>query len=411
MLKGRVAVSVCIAVTAMLAGCSQSGSKPANVEKAAVQEPAFDVTKPVTLNFMMSGSKDNFIQKFQKSEKLKEKLPNVTLEYLSINDWDKIILSGVMPDVINLVPQNFYKVVENGLTYDHTALLKKYNINTARFIPEYLEVAKKLSGTNGLNVIPDKMDFPYNPYTLAYNKAIFDKLAIPYPKDNMTWQEAIELAKKFNGSEFKGLTIQAGAIRKQKNLEFLNSQGKVDLSDKGWAESYEIAKTAAAVQDNWPDATTGNLNAFTKDQKVAMFAGNINNIILQAQQLEGILDWDMVTLPRFPGDPVILPSSSGFFAITSKSENKDLTMAVLSILLEENVDRLNYESPAVKKRNINAMKDRKVSLDAPSRYEPTLNSKYVAKIQDMVTKNKDVNTALREAQEEMQIALDQEKVK
>jgi hypothetical protein len=148
-----------------------------------------------------------------------------------------------------------------------------------------------------------------------------------------------------------------------------------------------------------------------KDRNVAMMIGNVNSIIVQAPELEGDLNWDLVTLPHFAGQPVVLPSASGFFAITSKSEHKDLTMQVLSILLEENSDRVVYENPAAMKRNMGAIKNQKVSLDVPSRYEALFDSILVKKIQEMVSKDKDVNTTLRELQEELQKSLDQQKGK
>jgi multiple sugar transport system substrate-binding protein len=67
------------------------------------------------------------------------------------------------------------------------------------------KVDLKLYGT-ALNYIKDKgklMALPYRSdiYILYYNKDIFDKAGVPYPSNDMTWQQFSEIAKKLTSGE------------------------------------------------------------------------------------------------------------------------------------------------------------------------------------------------------------------
>ncbi|NOU90117.1 extracellular solute-binding protein [Paenibacillus sp. LMG 31460] len=51
---------------------------------------------------------------------------------------------------------------------------------------------------------------------LYYNKDIFDKFGISYPRNGMTWDEVYDLAKKLNRTEdgisYRGFGMAAGAM-------------------------------------------------------------------------------------------------------------------------------------------------------------------------------------------------------
>lgn len=70
-------------------------------------------------------------------------------------------------------------------------LIKRHNIDLSRFEPSIISALEKMSGGGlyGLPLYNDRM-------ALYYNKDIFDKFGVPYPKDGMTWDEVIELSIK-----------------------------------------------------------------------------------------------------------------------------------------------------------------------------------------------------------------------
>jgi multiple sugar transport system substrate-binding protein len=416
--------SVCLAAMLALSGCGgganstgETGGTAAPSDKAgdAVAAKLLESSnETVTLQFMMSGNKANFDSKYVTNPVLKQKFPNVTLNYLTINDWDNLVASGVVPDVVDLVAGNFYRITDNNLTFDHTNLLKEYNFDFNKFTPEYLEIARKLSNGKGLFAIPDKMNYPYSTYALAYNKDLFDQFAIPYPKDDMSWTQVIELSKKFlsgtvNGTPIQGLTVTAigGALRGQAGLNYLDDNNKINLTDSKWSELFKITQSIGDAQNGWNGSVAGNADFFTKDKTVAMLAGNLNDLTRHAADYDKTLNWDMVTYPHLEGQPVTLPASSGFFVITPTNKHKELTMAVLKILLEDNADLKDLENPEAMKKNMNAMKNKKMPTNIPSKYDGQFNPILQKKLVDIAGKKIDTNTALREVQEELQKKYDE----
>jgi multiple sugar transport system substrate-binding protein len=70
---------------------------------------------------------------------------------------------------------------------------------------------------------------PYYDFVLAlhYNKDIFDKFAVPYPKNNPRWEEVIEIGKKLTRTEgtvnYLGLkTAIINRVTAQMNLSYIN---------------------------------------------------------------------------------------------------------------------------------------------------------------------------------------------
>src|SRR5690606_22972696 len=77
---------------------------------------------------------------------------------------------------------------------------------------------------------------------LFYNKAIFDALQIPYPKDGMTWDEVMTLAQHFNNSAWEQLGIQdlAELANPHYFVEVDRELAHVLIKDKEWEQMVEI---------------------------------------------------------------------------------------------------------------------------------------------------------------------------
>jgi ABC-type glycerol-3-phosphate transport system substrate-binding protein len=80
---------------------------------------------------------------------------------------------------------------------DLQPLAKKHGFDFNKFDTKLVDSIKSYSDQGQIYYLP------YNTlaFALMYNKDIFDKFGVPYPKDNMTWDEAIELGKKLTRTE------------------------------------------------------------------------------------------------------------------------------------------------------------------------------------------------------------------
>lgn len=403
----------------LFVSCSSNGTGQSQTTDNTQPQQQAKPPEPVTLKFMVGTTEENFNRLFRDHPLVKEKLPHVTLQYMNLNDWTKSITAGVIPDMINVTGETLYRtILDSKLDYDHTEIMTKYKFDMSRFEKEYLDMLRQMGDGKKLIALPDKVDYPYESAALMYNKSIFDRFAVPYPKDNMTWDEVLELAKKFNrqegGVQYRGLVNVnlPNVLRSQLGLVYADRNDKVDLSAPQWAQLVKYVKDLADAQNNLDLVVNSSVNPFVKDQTTAMLAGVVVSAFSNIEEAEGKLDWDMVTLPRVWGSTeVTLPGSSGFYAITSTSKNKDAAAQLMQIIYDSNTAKTNIERPVISKRNIAAIKNKKRAIPVPGRYDSALLTIMNNKLIEMVKQNKDVNTVLREMTEEMQKRVDQDKPK
>ncbi|GAA3402129.1 ABC transporter substrate-binding protein [Paenibacillus hodogayensis] len=97
------------------------------------------------------------------------------------------------------------------IQYDITDLVKQHNVDLNRIEPVLLDEVKRTSGGK-LYMLPVQN----NIQVLFYNKDIFDRFGVGYPRDGMTWDEMLDLSKKLtrkdSGKLYFGFSSQ-GAVQ------------------------------------------------------------------------------------------------------------------------------------------------------------------------------------------------------
>ena len=93
------------------------------------------------------------------------------------------------------------------MQYDLTELIKKYKVDLSKFEPGLLQTYSEVSGEGKLYGLPESI----NPHVMFYNKDLYDKFGVPYPKDGMTWNEAYEMSRRLtnfqDGIQFRGIGL------------------------------------------------------------------------------------------------------------------------------------------------------------------------------------------------------------
>ncbi|MBN2641743.1 MAG: extracellular solute-binding protein [Victivallales bacterium] len=102
-------------------------------------------------------------------------------------------------DIIDFVSEsNIQTFTEAGILMDLTPHADKmgFGLDTLADSVKPLVLAKELD-ENG-NIVERQITYPLNVFHtyIIYNKNIFDQYGIPYPPEDLTWDEYIELAKK-----------------------------------------------------------------------------------------------------------------------------------------------------------------------------------------------------------------------
>jgi ABC-type glycerol-3-phosphate transport system substrate-binding protein len=423
--------------TSVLAGCGAQNEGAANgtgTEPAKTEKPA-EPLKPVTLKVLQTQgywTEADFNTLI--TENVKKKYPHITIEFEPKTKVEEALIAGVDVDMVavwnGLMPQ----YDDLGLFEDISPLAKKFNMDLGRFDPGALDTIKKATKSGGLYGLPNLIQFN----AMYYNKDIFDKFAIPYPKDGMTWEETIELAKKVtrneNGVQYIGLDpdyltrllvpLSLGIV------EGVND--KTDVNTEPYKRVFELAKSMY-FPGNTPKEgiMKGSVtDRFIKDKNVAMLT-TIN--LLDKMKEDPSLNWDIAQFPQYKERPNMFGAYDLHIMTVSKtSKHKDDAMRVMEVLFSDEVQLQASKMgkyTAMKDPKFNAAfvqgvpeyKDKKIQSIFKSKPAPatppysTVYSKarglLVDKFRLVAEGKKDTNTALREAEDEINQIVRTEKQK
>jgi multiple sugar transport system substrate-binding protein len=357
---------------------------------------------------------------------IKAKFPNITLEIIPSqgNPLDKLLSEDNKPDIIRVSRNNMVsQVLPPKMEFDMTPLVKKYNYDLGRYSPELIQSIKGL-GKDG-----QTLGMPYSKvtYGLLYNKQLFDKFAVPYPKDDMTWDQAIELAKRMtrleDGTQYLGLSVQwYNILGSQLSLPQIDRKTQANMSS--WTRPAAIFKQIYDIPGNRGANTSSLAKAMDPFYKgtLAMLAINPSSMISTTKQYPD-LQWDMVTVPTFPEAPKAAPFLNyRLAAVAPTSDHKEEAFKVIAYLNSDEVQTklirdgyvTSLKSPEIQKQfaaNMPELKDKNLqaifkNVQADPFQSPYLESsieKIILGGFDDIREGKggDINTILRQMDEEI----------
>lgn len=429
----KMTAGALVSLMLLAAGCGgQSGASEGD-GKAAADTGTKVTDKPVELVFysLPRDSEDSFNQRF--GNDLKKKFPNLTIKYVERiagqTDLDQYVPTGQQIDIIWGSIGQWPSILGYQLQTDMTDLIKKANIDLSQFEPSLIEAMKQLSGGKiyGLPI-------QNSTKAIYYNKDIFDKFGVSYPKDGMTWSELYELAKKLNRDS--GDNIYTGFSPSENHMVLMNEfglglidpkTGKSTYGDPKWKtiienEFLQFAKEPnyLAVSDKFRKGGIPNLNTFMKDQALAMYPETqLLPLVLPDEMSK--LNWDVVAMPTYEEQKGVgYQSYPDYMSITSMCKEKDMAMEVIKYITSR-----EFQTKLSKSGNMTSLKDPEIqkvmgqeskfkdknygaffyNKFAPIGPKSELDSKVsvlgdlTGKLMGIARGNTDINTALREAQE------------
>ena len=406
------------AVLVLLSACSGNNNESAVKDPDA--RPATEPPKPVTLNVFTDASAAIDIEQ----ELVQKKFPHITLNVIKNGKDTRIeavVGSGQRLDLINHSMGSIWKLLDLQLLSDLTPYIDKYKFDLNRYVPGVVESMRSYSAKGELIALP----YELNSSVLFYNKTIFNKFGVPYPKDGITWDEVYDLAKRLTkqdgGVQYKGFQFQ------HQNLTWKNQLGlpvvdattnKALVNTDGWKRFLETMGRFYSIPGN--EYTDSDTNNFLVKQVLAMRVGpNILSSIPEAVKTG--LDWDVAAVPLFAGNAsggsqLIAP----FYSIPVGGANKETAFQVMEFLLSPEVQLLKSRSgkmPIVKDpaaieafaadiegvqgKNMGAFF--KEAIGKPikaTRFDAIAKDEIWGKaLKGYYEQNKDLNTVLREAEE------------
>ncbi|MCC2685257.1 MAG: family 1 extracellular solute-binding protein [Paenibacillaceae bacterium] len=422
-------VSVAVLVGVLLSGCSGSkGAQTPEQQPSEQQPPAQQATAekphdPVKIVFwdIFAADTDQYLQDTF-AVPVKKKYPYIDMQIIKNSKdttLDKLISEGNTPDLLTYQVRTMTELNEYNLFYDITDLAKKNKVDLNRFDASTLDIIKASNDKNQLVALPYKA----GGMALFYNIDIFDKFGVPYPKDGMTWDQVLDTTKKVarsaDGVDYVGFNPGFTAVASSLTATIIDAKtGKANLSTPEWKQSYNLYNQIISIPGNrMPSLAPSGLADFRMKKNLAMSIDQ--NIILQLKEVPD-LNWDMATMPVYPGKPIIGTASAVGLFVTSTSKNKEAAFDVIEtvtsndrqIALSKDCGYPSVNTPEVmnsfcandsflKSKNLQAILKFKPDWPKnPTIYDSAANA-IVSQHSLELFSGKDINTVTRETEEEI----------
>lgn len=428
-----LAASVLTMMSLLTGAC---GSSVDQRDKSA--EPTVPAPEPITLFFYTSqnsnyANEDNFQREI--GSVITAKFPYITVKHKhrgKNQDYKDLIAAGEIPDII-LESRNYVdaNIIGNGLQYDLSDMIKKYKFDGSRIQKPILQQMINSNSSGKLYGLP----LSVVPFITFYNKDIFDKFGVPYPTDGMIWDQTYEIAKKLTrtegGTAYHGFQAHEPLFLSYNTFSMSPlslTENKANVQTTGWSQLFTDRKRFYEIPGN----TYVPVDDFPKGY-IAM-APHVSEMLINWPQKNPALNWDVVSLPAYPDKPKIgLQANAYFLFVAQTSKYKDQAFQVIDYLLSDEAQTKLSASgsvtPLVNKevqktfgasiaslqgKNLGALFYNEYASPPPARadgliaYSPTEMS---AEFTNMVKNNTDVNTALRQLEEKINIGIEAAKAK
>jgi multiple sugar transport system substrate-binding protein len=301
MKKGMNLLITGIMMFSLLAACSNSTKQSSSPAPAASSAPSATTAptptpaaeKPVTIKMMQytaSGSQEATLAEMVKAFETAN--PNIKVQVEVVAYADYYTKLNTMVNAGSSAPDVFEVGYENFVTYASKGVLLDLSPQIAAdkdFKPDtYKKLAYDAFKYDGKQY---GMVEAFSDVVMFYNKDLFDKAKVEYPKASWTWKEELEAAQKLTDAKagvwgtfapiqfyefYKTIAQNGGSIFSSDNKTVtVNSKENVEaltwMLDK--ARKYKVSPALNDDTFNQPDA---DLNAF-KAGKIAMLRAGIWN--------------------------------------------------------------------------------------------------------------------------------------
>jgi len=442
--KARLRLTVLLALLMLasvsLAGCGKGqagkdgdGASPSGTPTISQEPVTLTLTNHQSVGFTENDFQNYFV------EPVKKKYPWITLQYIKPDKGSQLldlIAAGQTPDLIFASNGYFALLKQLDIMYDMNEFIKKYKVDLSIYDKPIVDRIKQAGEKGEMFSIP----FSLNYGAMFYNKNIFDKFGVPYPKDLMSFEEILPLARRINrtvdGVQYIGFEPQyADTIAGQLGLPKVGAGDRPTLDSPEYKRVFQFLKEVYEIPGqigpngkfNW------GRNAFLKDQNLAMFLDWTNDMAgpMEDAYKTGFTNWDISGLPNFQdklGQGRTVDSHMTFISKTSKYKEQAFLVILETVSKEtqmivsangrispipDQAIRDNYA------KNFESYKGKKVqniflTKQTPlSQPESNYGSQATSIVRDeqkkMALGEKDVNTALRDAFERIRQNVEEEK--
>lgn len=425
--------------------CSGNKAEPGTTkvrDQGGEKTVSLNVDKPVelTVYYMFSGlGREGFMNEI--GNLIVKKQPNLTFKFLeneqggNLAGLQYLLTTKQDVDLILGTPPVFSDISEAGLDAYIDDLVQTYRFDLGTLDSEVLSVLYA-AGNGELPGLPLKTI----PLTILYNRDIFDKFGVDYLKDGMTWDQYYNVVRRITredgGVTYKGFANhQMGGYtsNNQLSLPLIDAKtNKAALDTDRWKSYlenllrfYQIPGIAMNADDLKASSGAGAYTKFTKEQSVASILTYASNYPKKSAGID--MNWDAVQYPQFPEAPDTgsMPHMV-FMALSSTSKHKEEAFKAMTAMTSEEVqlslarigvipvlknqqkvlEVFGTGTEDLKGRNVKGLIPRKYAAAVPySKHTQMANGVLGGKLDSVILGSKDLNTALREAAEQVNLEI------
>lgn len=452
MFRGKMIRKLTLAAIAgmvLLTGCTAGPKKEANVQRS-LKVMFYDES------YFFNQYGDLFAMQY----------PDIDVEIVSTNsiysgnngeviDYNKAVRDFIdkeQPDIVMLGTDNYAKMAEDGKLMELDSLIEQDKYKIDNIYPALIEMLKEKGGGKLYGLSPT-----FYGNTIFYNADLFKKHGVELPHDGMTWQDILDLARRFptDGDEKSriygfgtnyGMTVSnlVSQIASAEGLIDVNPDTlKVTVDTDSWKRVYKLAldsfEANAVYNPKDGGFMGGSMEEYYQSQlflmgRMAMTVDGVyllQNIKEVKNSLKDYKPFEvgMAAGPVDPADPETTRNIyfSDIFAIRAGSPNADAAWDFLKFINGEDfakvksrtlnnglLSRMGYNKEfdghslevfyKLKPKTSEDMSSRmdKIPTEFYSAYQPIVDRE----INLVTEKKKSLDEALKTIQEEGQAALD-----
>jgi multiple sugar transport system substrate-binding protein len=307
---------------------------------------------------------DTFMMRYGKAFTIR--YPNVGVKVVPMGDngWnaannkEKVLdlMEKEQLDVLFLPPDLYGELAKEGRLYPLDSVMKQDNYDLQNIYGGVTDSLRKLGDGKLYGLSPE-----YEMNALYYNKDLFDKYGVPYPKSGMSWEDVLQLAARFptderGGERVYGLSAPgypdasqlAAQIAKTKGLSLFNAEGnQVTLDTDGWKKVWSIATEGYAKgyifrPQPWPKRSmmmdeVYKRNPFisgTAAMAVTGYSLSRDLDLAESQYKMSAFNWDIASEPIEPARPGESASFTlgAIYAVNAKSEQQRAAWEMVKLI-------------------------------------------------------------------------------
>ncbi|MBD8500234.1 ABC transporter substrate-binding protein [Paenibacillus arenosi] len=258
-----------------------------------------------------------------------------------IEKWSEFIKEKKL-DVVMVNQEEFKKIANDGLLYPLDSLIRDEQYPIDDFHPGTIDTLRQMGG-NSLYGLSSHFESA----ALFYNEDLFKEHGVELPRPNMSVNEVLELAERFesksnhakdrvNGihSEYMSPGRMLRSFASMAGLQFVDPKAeKIVMDSEAWKTLFiQYAELVKDKKTNFiaPDRQDGYANGFLEGKSAMLIADlwmmdNLRNAQLNDQSnKKKTFKWNIVSIPIDPAKPdeSQMVRFGGIFAMMKDATNK-----------------------------------------------------------------------------------------